>query len=614
MDELLLAVDCGTQSTRSMVFDAEGHVVAGEKVEYEPYRSPRPGWAEQDPEVFWEGVRSACRRLFDNNPGLTSRLAAMAVTTQRDTMICMDRNGAALRPAITWLDTRKDPGTYRPGLLGRTVYRLFGILDTIGTSMADGKVNWIRRHEPRVWAETWKYTQVSGFFHYRLTGNAVDSVSSNVGHIPMDYRRRRWARTRNIRSKLFPVEPEKRCRLVEPGEPVGTVTAEAARLLGIPAGLPVFAAGSDKACESLGMGVMGPGTASLSFGTTATVSMTTRRYVEPMAFMPAYCAAVPGFFNPEIEIFRGFWMVSWFKNEMGTAELEEAERTGTLPEDLFDRLLDGTPPGNLGLMLQPYWGPGLKNPHARGSIVGFGDTHDRGAIYRAIMEGLAYALREGLERLERRTGGQVAEVAASGGASKNRRICRLTADVLGRPVYRAETYEASSLGAAMVAAVGAGIHDGFETAVRRMVRVYDRFEPRPEYRELYDRLFELYREIYPRLERFYKKLQRITGYPELPQAAQPAQALQAAHPPEVAKAPQPAEAPEARPVCDAVEAPSVSEQDPANNTRKGGDNCQSTVGSSPTGSTSHRGKGASAPSSGGETRTSSRSRTSVSTN
>lgn len=513
--DLLLSIDCGTQSLRTLLFDTEGALVDMERLEYAPYRSPQPGWAERDPDSFLTALHTTARVLLTRNAALKKRIAAVAVTAQRDTMICLGADGRPLRPAITWLDTRKESGYYRPNPLERLAYAAIGKTDAIRKSMADGKVNWIKRNEPELWDRTWKYVQVSTFLIYHLTGEVSDSVASIVGHVPMDYRRRRWAGRHNLKSKLFPVEEEKLYPLVEPGMVIGTVTRTAAAASGFPAGIPVVAAGSDKSCETIGMGVIDGSMASLSFGTTATVEVATRRYFEPQRFMPAYCGAAPGIYNPEIEIFRGYWLIRWFKNEMGHRELMEAEHHGTVPEELMNRLLDATPPGNRGLMLQPFWGPGLMKPHARGAIVGFGDIHDRSSIYRAIVEGLAYELREGLETLERRGHLSVEQVAASGGAAQNDRICRITATILGRPLVRERTYETSGLGAALLAGVGAEIFGDVHEAIGAMVRHKEQFDPEPQHRSLYDDLYQIYRKIYPRMEPIYQHLQKITNYPEI---------------------------------------------------------------------------------------------------
>ncbi len=208
-------------------------------------------------------------------------------------------------------------------------------------------------------------------------------------------------------------------------------------------------------------------------------------------------------------------MISWFKEVMAYHEREEAERTGACPEDLLDPLLDESPPGNRGLLLQPFWGPGLLRPHARGAIVGFGDCHDRAAVYRAIVEGLAYSLREGLESLQRSGHATIRSAAASGGASRNSRICQITADVLGKPLVRGVTPEASALGAALITAVGAGIHSGFDEAVAAMIHPGDEFHPRKDLRALYDDLYGVYESVFPSMDGIYRRLRRITGHPEI---------------------------------------------------------------------------------------------------
>lgn len=154
---------------------------------------------------------------------------------------------------------------------------------------------------------------------------------------------------------IFPVEKEKLVDLEKPGEIIGKVTAKASADTAIPEGVPVIACGSDKGCETVGMGVVDEKMASLSFGTTATVQTTTKKYFEPIRFMPAYPALIPGFFNPEVEIFRGYWMITWFKNEFGQKEIAESEKTGVPSEEILNKLLEEVRPGSLGLMVQPCW-------------------------------------------------------------------------------------------------------------------------------------------------------------------------------------------------------------------------------------------------------------------
>ena len=515
MIDKLLAVDCGTQSLRTLIFDSAGHILDKEKIEYEPYQSSLPGWAEKDPALFWQALIQGCQAIKKRNPELFNQIAAVGVSAQRDTMVNLGRDGSVLRPAISWLDTRKAEGSYHPRFPMNVLYRLAKKDKVILKAMRDGKSNWIRENQWEIWDKTWKYLQISGFLNYRLCGEAADSVASMVGHLPMDWKRRRWCSRSALNSRLFPIERDKCCRLAEPGDILGPITPAGAKETGLKVGLPVVACGSDKSCESLGMGCLDPSLASLSFGTAATVGIMTKRYFEPLPFLPAYCGSYPGAWIPEIQIYRGYWMISWFRDELGQQETEEAIRQGVLPEELMDRLLESDPPGCRGLMMQPYWGPSLKDPFAKGAFIGFGDAHSRSSLYRATIEGLGYALREGLEILEKRGRFRSERVAVSGGASKSDLICQISADIFGKPLVRGETYETTGLGAAILTATGVGLHPTVDKAVSEMVRYERTFLPREENSRLYSRLFRVYKKIYPRLQHLYHEIQKETGYPEL---------------------------------------------------------------------------------------------------
>lgn len=515
MKDKILAVDCGTQSLRTLIFDTAGIILDKEKIEYAPYQSEKPGWAEQNPEMFWESLVLGCQKLKQRNPDLFDEIGGIGVTTQRDTMVCLGKDGKSLRPAITWLDTRKADSVYTPGPIMKILYKIVKKDKVIKKTMRDGKSNWIRQNEPDIWKRTWKYVQVSGYLNYRLCGEAVDSVASMVGHVPMEFRKRRWSGKSSLKSKIFPIDNDKKYRLVEPGTIVGHINRTSSMETGLPEGIPLVACGSDKSCETLGMGCLDPSLASLSFGTTATVEVNTKKYFEPLPFLPAYCSAYPGAWVPEVEIFRGYWMISWFRDELGQKETEEAVRQGVLPEELLDKLLDADPPGCRGLMVQPYWGPSLKDPLAKGSMIGFGDVHTRSSIYRATVEGLGYALRDGLETLEKRGHFRCKKVAVSGGASKSDLICQISADIFNRPLLRGRTYETSGLGAAILVASALELHSSVDEAVKNMV-VYEKcFVPRAENAELYTRLYKVYRKIYPRLQNLYLDIQKITAYPDL---------------------------------------------------------------------------------------------------
>lgn len=512
-DPLVLAIDCGTQSLRALLFDQQGNLVAKKKVEFEPYFSNFSGWAEQDPQVYWDSLCEACQSLKDSHPDEWERIIGVSVTTQRDTCINIDKNGNVLRPAILWLDQRSAKCKKSLPFWVNMMLSVVGMKESIERTRKKSKAHWIKENQPEIWDKTYKYLLLSGFLIYKLTGNLVDSVASQIGHIPFDYKRKKWLNEVSFKWEIFGVEREKLPELIKPGDILGEITAEVSEETGIKKGLPVISSGSDKGCETLGTGCAGLESGNLSFGSTATIQTTSDTYFEPLKFFPAYPAVIPGKYNPEVEIFRGYWMISWFKKEFSARELIQAKKMGILPEKLLNERLKEVPPGSQGLFLQPYWGPGLKIPEAKGSIIGFGDAHTRGHIYRAIIEGINYALLEGLEKIESKSGRKIKRITVSGGGSQSDVICQITADMFNRPVYRTQTHETSGLGSAMVTFVGLGIYKSCYEAIKEMVHYKKVFEPDREnvkvYSELYNRV---YKKIYPRLKKLYKEIQSIINY------------------------------------------------------------------------------------------------------
>ncbi|PID44464.1 MAG: carbohydrate kinase [Proteobacteria bacterium] len=517
VDDTLLAIDNGTQSVRALLFDTKGNLLGKGKQELEPYFSDRPGWAEQHPDYYWQSLKSACDKLWASIDIDKSTIRGVSVTTQRGTVVNLDKNGEPLRPAIVWLDRRTCPVDKPMGGLWGVLFKAAGVQDIVKGFREKCQANWILKEQPEIWQKTHKYLLLSGYLNYRLTGEYKDSVGSQVGYIPFDYKKLKWAGKSDWRWSALPLTPDMLPELVQPGKQMGTITREAAQHTGIPEGLPVIASASDKACEIIGSGGNAPSVACMSYGTTATINTTSHRYVEPTRFMPPYPSGIPGAYCTEVMIYRGFWMVSWFKKEFGLREQRIAEERGIEPEVLFDELVQSIPPGSMGLTLQPYWSPGARDPgpEAKGAVIGFGDVHTRAHLYRAILEGLAYGLREGKERIEKRSGVKIEKLRVAGGGSQSDVAMQLTADIFGLPAERPHTYETSGLGAVIDAAVGLGIYQDFDQAVAAMTRVGETFHPKPENVRIYDRLYsEVYLKMYRQLRPLYQSIRDITGYPD----------------------------------------------------------------------------------------------------
>ncbi len=510
-EPLVLSIDCGTQSIRGLVFDQKGKLLAKVKREFEPYISTGPGFAEQDPYVYWNHGVECVKLLHKESPEVMNRVAAICVTTIRNTGVFLGEQGNIVKPSMTWLDQREANNLKKMSIHFRAAFKVIGMDRAIEATRKQSKTNWIRKHEPKTWEDTRYYLQVSGFFHYKLTGKILDSTANQIGHIPFNYRTQDWCKSKwAYQYEMFDIEKEKLSPIVKPSSVIGILSKEAMEQLGFEQEIKVIAGASDKGSETLGVGCLDATKASISFGTTATIQTTTDAYLEPIKFMPSYPAAVAGKFNPEIQVFRGYWMIRWFKHEFASRERIEAKKLGIAPEILLNKELNNIPPGSDGLILQPYWKPDLKHPEAKGSIIGFSDVHTRAHIYRAIIEGINYNLYDGLLRIQKVTKTKIDKIYVSGGGSVSDSICQITADMFGIQVVRGETYEASGLGAAINGYIGIGIYESYVEAVKHMVRDTDVFKPNMEHHDKYHKIYsKVYKKIYPKLKKLYKELNDI---------------------------------------------------------------------------------------------------------
>lgn len=508
---IVLTFDVGTQSTRAMLIDSSGTILGkNQKVHSPPYISRRPDWAEQDAHYYYTCICETAAALKRQCMELWENIAAVSITTIRDTVVCVDKEGKPLRPAILWLDKRTAPGKPKFSQVAKVLLKAVGMEGTAHVQFQKSHCNWIRSEEPEHWAQTEKYLLLGGYLTYKLTGNMVDAAASLVGHLPVDSQNRNWQKPGAFTRPVFPVEQDKLCSVAESGEVLGYINSETAGKSGIKEGLPVIATGSDKACEILGLGCVEKEKAAIGFGTTATITFTIDRYLEPERFIPPYPSVIKGCYTPEIEIFRGYWLISWFKKEFAEKEVKMAKDQGVSAEELLNRCLKSVPPGCEGLLFQPYFTPNVTMPSARGAMIGFSDVHTRIHLYRAIIEGINFALIDGMRLLEQRAGHKFQEIYLAGGGSQSDEICQITADMFGLPTVRTQTHEASGIGSALAAFVGIGVFKDYAEAAQSMVHVKDRFEPDMEQHQIYKALYEqIFKNIYGKLAPLYTRLQEI---------------------------------------------------------------------------------------------------------
>ena len=461
--QLVLTIDFGTQSVKVAIFDQTGSVIAFEKEDYDPpYVSPLPNYAEQRPDYYYECLCRAARRLSANHGDLLKKATVATIDCFRDSCVLLDENMQPLRPMIIWLDQRLATCKKKLPLFDRFLFALVGMTETVKLNRARSYANWIQEHEPEIWAKTKKYVNASAYFTYLITGHLADSPSSTVGHYPIDFKRHRWYKNpeRHLKGQIFGVK-------------------------------------KSQSCETLGLGVIDSSLAALSLGTACSIETTIDHYMESERFLPGYPSCIPGFYNLDVQIYRGFWMVSWFRKEFAYK---------ASPRDL-DKMLDSVPPGADGLVLQPYWGPGLARPLAKGTVIGWSDSSTSAHFYRAIIEGICYALRESFESFERKVGHRIPTIRVSGGGANSPAICQIAANIFNRKIERVQTTETSSLGAAIAAYLAVGTFKSPEEAIAKMVHPADCFAPDERVAKKYDTLYHsVYLQLFPSLRKAYRNI------------------------------------------------------------------------------------------------------------
>lgn len=505
---LILTIDFGTQSVRVSIFDKTGSILSSEKEVYAPaYYSPKPGYAEQDPNYYYECL-CKCTKRISSNTELMKRVKGITMTCFRDSAVLLDKDKNIIRPMILWLDQRYAKCEKPLPLFSRLAFGLVWMSEVIQMNRRRTVANWIKENEPENFAKIDKYVAISTYFIYKLTGNLIDSSSDYTGHYPLNYKKKTWYKNpeTQLQGQIFSLKKNQLCKLVDSQEVLGKISKEAAIETGLEEGLVLYAGGSDKSCETLGTGVIEDDMLSISLGTACSVETSVKKFVSPSKFFPAYPSVVPSYYNLDVQIYRGYWMINWFLKEFGAMNINDIVIDDVNPEDYNSKLKE-VPPGSDGLMLQPFWGSNLDKPEVKGSIIGFSDTITREYVYRAIIEGITYELRLASEGFAKNLKHGFKEIRMAGGGSKSDEICQITSDIFNLPVTKVQTNETSSLGAAITGFLAIKEFKNKEEAVKAMVHPSSTFKPNKEANAIYEELYNnCYKTLYKKLKGTYKYL------------------------------------------------------------------------------------------------------------
>lgn len=501
--DLVVGIDSSTSATKAIAWDSAGRLVAEGRAPV-PLANPRPGWFEQEAADWWESTATALRQLTAQVD--SARIAGLAVSNQRETFAPFGRDGTPLRAGLIWLDDR---ATAQQHAFGRrfSAAKLHEIAGRpLDVSPCLFRLIWLAEHEPDLFDRTEIVADVHAWLVFRLTGQWATSLASADPFGMVDLRRGDWSddilHAAGIpRAKLLP--------LVRPGAPLGSVAATAAAATGLRAGTPVFAGGGDGQCAGTGVAVLQPGRAYLNLGTAVVSGTYGEGYAFDHAFRTETAIAERGYIY-ETSLRTGTFLVDWLAHEM--FGLDPARRREALAA--LEAEAAASPVGAGGVMLVPYW-QGCQTPHwdsaARGIVAGLSGSTRRGDVFRALLEGIALDLAHAMQRAAAATGVVTDHVVAIGGGAASDLWLQILADALAVPLRRSLTTEASSLGAAMAAAKGAGWYPDIAATAAAMASPTARgFEPDPARVARYAELRALHAELWPALADWNRRLRALT--------------------------------------------------------------------------------------------------------
>jgi xylulokinase len=484
----VLGIDVSTTATKAILVDEAGVVAGVGSAEYD-YAVPRPLWSEQDPQLWWDAAQTAIRGALTNGAIAGADVAAVGLAGQMHGAVLLDAADQPLRPAILWNDQRTAAECDE-------IRRLVGparLIEVTGNDALTGftapKLLWVRHNEPEQWGRTAHVCLPKDFVRHRLTGEHAVDCADGAGTLLFELQARSWS---SEVVAALEIDPRLLPRTVEGPHVTGVVSAMAAAATGLAAGTPVVGGGGDQAANGVGVGAVEPGIVALSLGTSGVVfAATDRPLVEREGRVHAFCHAVPERWHLMSVMLSAGGSLRWFRDTLAPGATYEA----------LEAEASAVPAGSDGLVFLPYL-TGERSPHpdprARGAFVGLTIAHDRRHLARAVLEGVAFGLRDGLDQIVATGIPAPTQIRASGGGIASAVWRQILADVLDAEITAVSTTEGAAFGAAMLAAVGAGWFASVERAVEWAVRVTPVAEPGPD-ASVYADALEIYRALYPAL-------------------------------------------------------------------------------------------------------------------
>jgi len=498
----LLGMDIGTGGTRAVLLDEGGHVLGAATAEHAPMRSRQIGWAEQDPNDWWNAACRAIKDCLRKADSKANEISGIGLAGQMHGLVLLDAAGKVLRPSIIWCDQRTEEQcrqiTERVG-----AKRLIELTANPAlTNFTLPKIWWVQKHEPEIWSRVRTVLLPKDYVRYKLTGARAIDVAEASGTLFFDVANRRWSapmlEVSGISESLLPTVHESQ-------EICGYISKEGTAAAGLVPGAPVVAGAGDQAAGAVGMGIVRPGAVSATIGMSGVVfAATSDPVLDPKGRIHTFCHAVPQRWHVMGVTQAAGLSLRWFRDQFGATS-----KSGGDPHESLTAEASKTPPGADGLLWAPYL-MGERTPHldpqARGALVGITAQHTRGHVIRAILEGVAFSLRDTFE-IFRELEIPVESIRLGGGGARGALWREIQADIYGMTVEIVEAEEGPAYGAALLAGVGVGVWLSVESACDRAVRVAHRISPDAIRAARMQRQYASYRKLYPALRDVFHELQ-----------------------------------------------------------------------------------------------------------
>ena len=506
MDNNLIGIDVGTTGSKVLLIDGAGAVSAGVTVEY-PFNTPKPLWAEQDPQELWKATIEGIRKVLADSRTSPKDIAGIGLTGQMHGLVLLDAKGDVLRPCIMWNDQRTGAECASiTGMVGKD-----RVLQLTGNPVLPGftapKIAWVRTHEPGVYSRIAKFLLPKDYVRYRLTGSYFGDVSDASGTSLFDVGKRKWS---DEMLSALGIPHSWLAEITESPVASAVLSAEAARLTGLLPGTPVVAGAGDQAAQAVGTGIVSEGIVSVTTGTSGVVFAASDQYrVEPEGRLHAFCHAVPGSWHLMGVMLSAGGSFRWYRDTLGDLEKERALKEHRDPYDLLVAEAEKVPAGAEGLLFLPYLTgerTPYPNPNARGVFFGLTVRHTKAHLTRAVLEGVTFGLRDSLE-LMRQLNLTIREVRASGGGAKSHFWRQLMADIFESPILTVNVTEGAAYGAALLAGAGTSVYSSVGEASTTVLRTAGSTSPGPA---SYEKFYKEYRALYASLIDNFDRIAELT--------------------------------------------------------------------------------------------------------